>query len=163
MVHASCVSRVLIWYQQAGGLGEDGDLQTPDRVFANMSGDLSEESSSTTSTTTVASSGRIEEDNGVPVSLVEATGFEISEVPVSIGSFEVGDWKMREEIRVQMVLREVGKMDGLLGLFVDGRGEELYASLGGWLKGEQERTIRGLKKRLEGLRGVKGRDYMDGD
>ncbi|KAK1752907.1 hypothetical protein QBC47DRAFT_49479 [Echria macrotheca] len=129
MVHASIISRILIWYQQAAGwpTSSPSPPQTP-------------------STEDAASDGG---------SVVRATGFAVESAPVLVGTFDVQDQTVQNCIRVQLVLSELKKVLELINAFSSsGDSAEvggLYSHLGNWLLGEQQRTVRILKARLSVL------------
>ncbi|KAK3317008.1 hypothetical protein B0H66DRAFT_562623 [Apodospora peruviana] len=138
-VHASIVSRILIWYQQtAGWTGSSSWGPQPPSQSATHSAAADSKPS-----------------------LVQATGFSVEHVPVSVGTFNVEDQNIQAAFRVQLVLCELKKMAGLIDMFftqdqdsgpegVYGRGgvASLYAHLGTWLRNEHGRTVRILKVRL---------------
>ncbi|KAF7560405.1 hypothetical protein G7046_g3740 [Stylonectria norvegica] len=122
MVHASIVSRILIWYQQAAGwTGCGSETSQPE--------------------------------------LVQATGFSIEEVPLSMGTFGVEDNTVQVAFRNQLVLSELKKTASLIDMFtspdLDGSSAsgvaDLYSYLGAWLRSEHSRTVKVLTSRLNVL------------
>ncbi|TAQ86952.1 hypothetical protein B7494_g4724 [Chlorociboria aeruginascens] len=113
MVHASIVSRILIWYQQAAGWTDRAHSSSP------IAG-----------TNTTSSS-----------SLTQATGFAVQQVPVSIGTFSIEDQNIQAAFRNQLVLSELKKMASLIDIFISQDSSEssangvggLYSHLGTWL------------------------------
>lgn len=132
IVHASIVSRILIWYQQA----------------AEWTGSSSRPPPPTGASATS------------PSSLVQATGFSVEHVPVSIGTFSIEDQKVQAAFRNQLVLSELKKTAKLIDMFTSqDLGESsssgvagLYSHLGTWLRSEYSRTIRILKSELSALK-----------
>lgn len=146
MVHASIVSRILIWYQQAAGCtGSSSWGYRPTQFQASEI----ESSTETTSQPPVAQS---ELD---PAPLVKATGFAVEHVPLSLGAFRIEDENVQAVFRNQLVLSELKGVAGLIDLFVAQDSAEsvggLYRHLGIWLKAEHGRTVDILKTRLRTL------------
>jgi hypothetical protein len=134
MVHASIVSRILIWYQQAAGW--PSSRPPPSSIMT-----------AGTSTTS-------------PSSLVQATGFSVEHVPVSIGTFSIEDQNVQAVFRNQLVLSELKKTAKLIDMFTSqdsGASSSsgvagLYSHLGTWLRSEYSRTVRILKSELSALK-----------
>ena len=132
MVHASIVSRILIWYQQAAGW-------TGSSAWGPRPSELADSN---------------------PSSLVQATGFSVEHVPVSIGSFSIEDQKVQAAFRNQLVLSELKKIANLIDMFTSqDLGETsssgvagLYSHLGTWLRNEYSGTVRILKDKLTALK-----------
>lgn len=148
MVHASIVSRILIWYQQAAGWTGSSSWGPRPSSMANPS---ASSSSSPPPSDTGESS---------PSSLVKATGFAVEHVPVSIGTFSIEDENMQAVFRNQLVLCELKKTTELIDMFTSqdlgessaaGCVSGLYASLAIWLRSEHSRTVKILKFRLGAL------------
>ncbi|KAE9378971.1 hypothetical protein N431DRAFT_433980 [Stipitochalara longipes BDJ] len=155
MVHASIISRILIWYQQAAGWtgGSSWDSR-PNAV------DASPPSSSVSSSSPSLSSGAATDTNTEsPPTLVQSTGFAVAQVPVSMGTFNIEDENMQDIFRNQLVLSELKKAANVIDLFTSQQPGEcsangvasLYSHLGVWLRSEHLRTVRMLKSRLNTL------------
>lgn len=157
MVHASIVSRILIWYQQAAGWSGNNSLGIPVSTLANSSTPSRESSApspplplgTATGTGTTSAS-----------SLVQATGFTVEHVGVSVGNFSIEDQNLQTIFRNQLVLSELKKAAGLIDMFVSQESSEssvssvtgLYSHLGEWLRSEHSRTVETLKTRLSALK-----------
>ncbi len=151
MVHASVVSRILIWYQQAA------ECSTSAAVSASH-GSLSPTSSSP-SESSPPELPEGQKPSGA-TSLVQSTGFTVDYVPISVGDFDIDDWDLQSSFRVQLVLSELKKLAAVIDMFiiqeprdisasgvsVDG----LYSHLGSWLRSEHSRTVLMLRAKLQG-------------
>jgi hypothetical protein len=154
MVHASIVSRILIWYQQAAGwTGSSSAGALPYALAASSpSGSVSSSSSPPSRSTANA-------DTAISPMLAQSTGFAVAQVPVSMGTFNIEDQNLQAAIRSQLVLSELKKTATLIDLFTSqGSGESsdygvtgLYSYLGVWLQSEHSRTVRILRARLSAL------------
>ncbi|KUJ21529.1 uncharacterized protein LY89DRAFT_681014 [Mollisia scopiformis] len=144
MVHASSISRTLIWYQQAAGWPSTLPVSSP-------SCHVSSSQSPYSPSKTAADSG--------PPSQVQATGFTVEHVPLSVGTFNIEDQNMQTAFRNQLVLCELKRLANLIDLFSrQDSGEpaaiglaSLSSHLGSWLRGEHARTVRVLRSRLTAL------------
>ena len=154
MVHASIISRILIWYQQAAGW--TGSSASETRPSAD---DGSPPAGSVASSSQPSSGPTSEIDAGTPPTLVQSTGFAVAQVPVSMGSFNVEDENMQDIIRNQLVMSELKKAANVIDLFTLQQTDEccvngvggLYSHLGAWLRSEHLRTVGMLKGRLSAL------------
>jgi hypothetical protein len=156
MVHASIVSRILIWYQQAAGWtgssswgprpSASTDSSTSCRLSSSSSPRLPSRVVASTSTTSSPS-------------LVQATGFAVEHVPVSIGAFRIEDQNVQAAFRNQLVLSELKRSADLIELFKSQDSDEsstsgltgLHSHLGTWLQSEHSKTVRILRSRLRTL------------
>ena len=94
-----------------------------------------------------------------PPSLVQATGFAVEHVPVSMGTFSIEDQNVQAAFRNQLVLSELKETANLIDIFISQDSGEssasgvagLYSQLGAWLRSEHSRTVRTLKSRLNTL------------
>ena len=153
MVHASIVSRILIWYQQAAGW--TGSSWGPPSYTTDPSPPLC----STSPSSSPPSGARADSDLVSSAKLVQSTGFCVAKVPVSMGTFNIEDDNLQASIRIRLVLSELKKTANLIDLFVSqdlGKSSDesvisLYLHLGVWLKSEHSRTVRILKARLVAL------------
>lgn len=136
MVHASIISRILIWYQQAAGLNS---------VASRTSMAFSSPSTEARETRTVKSA-----------ILSQATGFAVNQSPISVGSFNVEDPALQTAIGIQLILSELKVAADVIQLFTTQQSEDLsdhgvtslYLHLGAWLRSELSRTVNILKQRL---------------
>ncbi|OTB11692.1 hypothetical protein K445DRAFT_211260 [Daldinia sp. EC12] len=148
MVHASIISRILIWYQQAAGWPCNTSPETPPAGALNTTGDTSP---------SAPSSSEQDEAAGTRSSnlriLPRTTGFVVTDVPATLGTFSIEDQKMQAVIRNHLVLSELVRMSALIDLFsshssgessVAGPGS-LYTYIAAWLRNEYNSTIRDLK------------------
>ncbi|KAH8674614.1 hypothetical protein BGZ60DRAFT_404400 [Tricladium varicosporioides] len=158
MVHASIVSRILIWYQQAAGWtgssswGPRPSASVDSATSSRMSPSPSPQSPSRIVAGTSATSSP---------SLVQATGFDVEHVPVSIGAFSIEDQNVQAAFRNQLVLSELRKTADLIEMFKNtsqdvgesstGGSTSLYSHLGAWLQSEHSRTVTTLRSRLRTL------------
>lgn len=85
MVHASIVSRILIWYQQAAGWTGSSGSAPPD------TSDSSPLSHNTPPSPSSPSEVTANPDTAKSTMLVQSTGFAVAQVPVSVGTFKVED------------------------------------------------------------------------
>ena len=142
MVHASIVSRILIWYQQAAGWTCSNRRES------------SPSSPPPPSDGAEASASAI----GVP-SLTQTTGFTVANVPVSIGTFSIGDNIVLAAFRNQLILSELKMTADLIDMFMSQESggssatgvASLYSHLGIWLRSEHSRTVKILRSRLDAL------------
>ena len=159
MVHASIISRILIWYQQAAGWTRSSswgprpstlaDSSTSCHVLSSPSSSPSPPPSGTAAGTSTTS---------LP-SLVQTTGFAVEHVPVSVGTFSIEDQNMQAAFRNQLILSELKKTGSLIDIFISQDSGEsstnsvtsLYSHLGAWLRSEHSRTVRILRSRLSAL------------
>jgi hypothetical protein len=152
MVHASIISRILLWYQQAAGWTCSN--ASPSRVLAIAH--------STISNNVPASSPSPSAENANslnPSTLAQSTGFVVEHVPVSIGTFNIEDQNVQAAFRDQLVLSGLKKTASLIELFMSQAACEstangvtgLYTHIGTWLWGEHSRTVTVLKTRLSSL------------
>jgi len=154
MVHASIVSRILIWYQQAAGLAGSSLWGVGPSGFAAASPSCGISSPSPLPSGAVANN-----ITACPPSLAQFTGFAVAQVPVSMGTFNIEDQNLQAAFRNQLVLSELKMTANLIDLFIcQGAAEfpangvtSLYSHLGVWLQGEHSRTVGLLKARLNAL------------
>ena len=156
MVHASIVSRILIWYQQAAGW-------TGSSSWGPCSSALADSSTSYRMSSSSSSSPPSRTEAGISTislpSLVQVTGFAVEHVPVSMGSFCIGDQNVQAAVRYQLILSELKKTGTLIDSFISlGSGESsvsgvtsLYSYLGVWLRTELAGIVRTLRSRLHAL------------
>lgn len=128
MVHASIVSRILIWYQQAAGWPTASPSSSPESP-PGIEGSTSSAPS------------------------VQVTGFAVDPVPVTVGTFGVEDETLQAAIRIQLILSELKSLVEVIDVFgasqdLDEGSTGLYSHLGRWLHSEHARTVRILKARL---------------
>ena len=153
MVHASIVSRILIWYQQAAGW-TGSSQQTPSSTFASSSSSRSASPSLSPLSGATADTG-----TAGATMLFPPTGFAVAQVPLSMGAFKIEDQNLQEAIRIQLVLSELKKTANLIDLFTSqdhGKSSNngvtsLYSHLGVWLRSEHSKTARILRARLSAL------------
>lgn len=158
MVHASIVSRMLIWYQQAAGWTGSSSWGCRPSALANSS-----TSCRVPSTSSPRSPSRIVAGTSTTSSpsLVQATGFAVEHVPVSIGAFNIEDQNVQAAFRNQLVLSELKKAADLIEIFknISQDSDEsspsgstgLYSHLGAWLQSEHSRTVKILRSKLRTL------------
>lgn len=153
MVHASTISRILIWYQQAAGWNSGcsaGSRPSASDSEASISAD--EASLPPAGVNADADSER------APVE-VPPTGFAVAQAPVSMGTFSIKDENLQAIIRNQVVLSELNNAAKLIDCFMgqdhsESSGSEpsgLYSHLGVWLQGEHSKTVKMLKARISVL------------
>lgn len=150
MVHASIVSRILIWYQQAAGWTGCSSWGPPS---------MSRTASSSSSISPPPSETAAETSPNSQPSLVQATGFSVEHVPVSVGTFGIEDHNVQAVFRNQVVLSELKKTAHLIDMFTSpDLGDspasgvaDLYSYLGAWLRSEHSRTVKILISRLGAL------------
>lgn len=139
MMHASILSRILMWYQQAA------------EPIPEL--DPSSTSNSTPGTLTASSSDTSED-------LTKATGFAVIDTPATLGTFSIDDSRLQVDIRNQVVLAELEKMSELIDLFsshftnAGGGGygvAALYAHATGWIKDEYIRITQDLRDRCNDM------------
>lgn len=150
MVHASIISRILIWYQQAAGWTGDSSwgswtsASTDPSTCRNIS-------PSSPLPAMAAGSGATS-----LLTLTESTGFAVAQVPVSVGSFSVEDQNLQAAFRDQLVLNELKKAAKLIDLFTSQDSADACVSgvaslcsyLGAWLRSEHSKMVRVLRPRL---------------
>lgn len=154
MVHASIVSRILIWYQQAAGWTGSNSGGAPPDALASSS-----PSSSASSSSSPPSGATADTETASSPMLVQSTGFAVAQVPVSMGTFNIEDQNLQAAIRNQLVLSELKKAATLIDHFTsqdygessDNGVTSLYSHLGLWLQNEYSKTVKILKARLSAL------------
>jgi hypothetical protein len=153
MVHASIISRILIWYQQAAGwTGDNSRWRRPSALAASSTSSSMFSSSSPRSRTA-------DSDTSSPPSLVQTTGFAVENVPIVMGTFNIEDQIVLAAFRNQLILSELKNTVNLIDLFTSQDSCEsstngvatLYSALGAWLRSELSRTVQMLKSRLSEL------------
>lgn len=147
MVHASIISRILLWYQQAAGWTYSASSQ-PRLVNSPRSSSITEplHSEQTDSTTQTSSAPK----------LAQSTGFVVEHVPVSVGMFGVEDQNMQDAFKDQLILSELKGAAILIDVFTSEDSSEPSATdiaghLGAWLRGEHSRIVKFLTARLSAL------------
>lgn len=158
MVHASIISRILIWYQQAAGWTGSSSWGPRPPVLVNSSKSSSESSLLSPRSPRRTSPERSTTDT---FSLAQATGFSVEHASVMIGDFSIEDQNVQGAFRNQLVLSELKKTANLITIFISitpdpdevslGGLTGLYQNLGIWLQGEYSRTVSILKSRLKVL------------
>jgi hypothetical protein len=154
MVHASIISRILLWYQQAAGwICNDS---WPRRPFAPVN---SPTSSSASPSSPPLYETEINTDSTNTPTLAQSTGFVVENVPVSMGTFSIEDQNVQATLRNQLILSELKRATGLIDLFKSqdscessaNRTAGLHAHLGAWLRGEHSRIVEVLTTRLSAM------------
>ena len=151
MVHASIISRILIWYQQAAGSGSC-EPRFSALATSSLSGGVSSSSPSRSEATVDVDTSRVP-------TLVQSTGFTVAKVPISTGTFIIEDENVQNLFRNQLVLSEVKKAANVIDLFTSHDSGEcsangvasLYSHLGTWLRSEHLRIVGMLRARLSAL------------
>lgn len=154
MVHASIVSRILLWYQQAAGLTCSNTWPAQSLALDN-----SPTSSSVSASSSPMCEIAVDTDTMGTHTLAQSTGFVVEHVPVSMGTFSIEDQNVQAAFRDQMVLSELKRSTRLIDLFTSQDSCEssandvagLHAHLGAWLRSEHSRTVRILMTRLAAL------------
>lgn len=154
MVHASIVSRILLWYQQAAGWTYSNTWPPRPLALVNSPTSSSGSPSSPPPYVTAADTDTI----STPT-LAQSTGFVVEHVPVSMGTFSIEDQNVQAAFRDQLVLSELKRTTSLIDLFTSQDSCEsstngiagLYTHLGAWLRSEHSRTVRILTTRLSAL------------
>ncbi|KAK0725525.1 hypothetical protein B0H67DRAFT_551076 [Lasiosphaeris hirsuta] len=154
MVHASIISRILIWYQQAAGLNcASQGSQTSQQPELDAPGEVISDASPSTSPSP-------SHCKASPQTLPQTTGFVVVDVPASLGTFGVEDEEMQASIRNHLVLSEAKKMSRLIDLFSSHLPSELsagnaagslYVNTTAWLRHEYSSTIHDLQARRAAL------------
>jgi hypothetical protein len=147
MLYASIISKILIWYQVAGGYKKSS-------YWGNVPG--SSTPSSTSSTSNTMSSTRSCSVSNQPPFSTSTVSAVAPMAPVALGSFSL-DEKDQEAFRKYLLLSELKKSGQVINIFSGlgvanqsvGAVGDIYASLGGWLKSELAGTIRVLKSGIE--------------
>lgn len=155
MVHASIVSRILIWYQQAVGWTGSSAWGAPPSALTDSPSSCGVSSPSLPPSGTAAGTGTTS-----PRTLAQSTGFIVEHVPVSMGTFSIEDQNVQAAFRIQLVLSELKKTANLIDFFTSQDSGEssvngvagLYLHLGAWLRNEHSRTARILRSRLSALK-----------
>lgn len=159
MVHASIISRILIWYQQAAGWTSGNSL-------TSFSCGSSAGASRTKSTQFPANLRFSESEPRDLPTLEQSTGFTVAQVPLSIGTFSIEDKTVQAAVRRQLVLSELMKMGELIDLFVSGGSSDsepsdvdlagLCSHLGTWLRSAHTSTVQTLQNGVWGTNTCKG-------
>lgn len=147
MVHASIVSRILIWYQQAAGW-------TGSSSWGPAPASSAETSNSPPPSRQPSSAMVTGADTTTEPSLVQATGFDVQHVPISMGAFSIENQNVQGAFRNQLVLSELKETANLIDIFMSQESDEssaLYLHLGTWLRAEHSKTVNILRGRLRTL------------
>ncbi|KAI8950857.1 hypothetical protein F4801DRAFT_314446 [Xylaria longipes] len=150
MLYGSIISRIIIWYQQAAGCRKSNAWRpsstiSPDATPSTASTSSSSSAPQVTSVTPVASSN-------VPT-ISQVTGFVVSPMPMTMGVLNIDDQGVQAILRGHLVLSELKRVAALIDVFASqGSGscgangvDNLYTTLGAWLRAEHSRTIRVIK------------------
>ncbi|KAK5460959.1 hypothetical protein LTS15_003022 [Exophiala xenobiotica] len=154
MVHASIISRILIWYQQAAGWTSNSSRSTWTSTSASADSSTPHNMSPSSPLPAVAATGP--GATSLP-KLTQSTGFEVAQVLVTVGTFSVEDRNLQAAFRDQFVLSELKKAASLIDLFSSqGTAESgvngvasLCSYLGAWLRSEHSKIVRILRSRVE--------------
>ncbi|OCL13867.1 hypothetical protein AOQ84DRAFT_351790 [Glonium stellatum] len=147
MLYASIASKILIWYQIAGGIKPS--YSTPPTIHSGST------PSSVSSMTGCMGSPTPTSRSG----LGSSTPVAITLMPITIGAFSL-DEDDQEPLRRQFLLSELRKAGQLIDALAGWRSDDgdevdhLYGTLGAWLKSELLRTITEVQN---GQRGVTDR------
>ncbi|KAI1342193.1 hypothetical protein F5Y15DRAFT_374477 [Xylariaceae sp. FL0016] len=154
VVHASIISRILMWYQQAAGwsCSSFSDARASSRV--EMAAD--EPSSAALLT---GSDAQLDGHATESRTLSQTTGFIVSHVPASMGTFGIEDQKMQMAIRNHLVSSELRKMSSLIDLFSSYCAEDssvssvagLYVNTVAWIRSEYNMTLNGVRAKHRSL------------
>ena len=153
MVHASIISRILIWYQQAVGWTDNSSWGP--RTSASPQPSTSPNMSSSSPISKTASGT----NSTSQPTFTQSTGFAVADMPVSVGVFNIEDQSLQAAFRHQLVLSELKKAASLIDLFTSQGSAESCASsvaglssyLGAWLRSEHSKIVRILRSRLSAL------------
>jgi len=145
MLSASIAAKILTGYQVAAGLKEP--------YFSTTSSRPSPNTPSSNSNYTVSP---VESEYSMQTSSCKSTSSNVAPIPIKVGSFDL-DEKDQESFRKYLLLNELKKLVHLVDVFSSlGASKEqdfgldnLYTSLGGWLRSELTRTIRILNSEIE--------------
>jgi len=143
MLYASITSKILIWYQLAAGCKKSSSWGS------------APPSSTTSSTPSSMSSGSRSVHQKTPT-LAQSTGFAVAPMQITVGAFSVEDETAQDALKRQLLLSELKKAGLLIEVFsaqganegISGGVDDLYVSLGRWLRCELSRTVRILKSGL---------------
>jgi hypothetical protein len=157
MVHASIISRMLLWYQQAAGwtCSNTWPSRTPASIDSSSANRVSSSSAS-------PHEAVVDTEITSTPTLAQSTGFVVEHVPVSVGTFSIEDQNVQAAFRDQLVLSELKKTGSLIDLLTsqESRGSstngiaDLHTTLGAWLRSEHSRTVRILTTRLSALNAI---------
>jgi hypothetical protein len=154
MVHASIISRILIWYLQAAGWSSNSTRSTWTATSASADSSTSRNMSPSSPLPAMAATGT--GATSLPT-LTQSTGFAVAQVPVTVGTFSVEDQNLQAAFRDQFVLSELKKAASLIDLFSSQDSAEsgvsgvasLCSYLGAWLRSEHSKIVRILRSRVE--------------
>ncbi|KAJ9503795.1 hypothetical protein H2202_000934 [Exophiala xenobiotica] len=154
MVHASIISRVLIWYQQAAGWSSNSTRSTWTSTSASAGSSTSRNTSPSSPLPAMAAT---DTRAATLPTLTQSTGFAVAQVPVTVGTFSVEDQNLQAAFRDQFVLSELKKAASLIDLFSSQDSAEsglsgvasLCSYLGAWLRSEHSKIVRILSSRVE--------------
>jgi hypothetical protein len=154
MVHASIISRILIWYQQAVGWSSNSTRSTWTSTSASADSSTSRNMSPSSPLPAMAATGT---GAATLPTLTQSTGFAVAQVPVTVGTFSVEDRNLQVALRGQFVLSELKKAASLIDLFSSQDSAEsgvscvasLCSYLGAWLRSEHSKIVRILRSRVE--------------
>jgi hypothetical protein len=152
MVHASIISRILLWYQQAADWACNRAWQPKKLALVD-----SPMPSSVYRSPPRQDDAAVVPDSKNNPTLAQCTGFVVEHVPVTVGTFSIEDHNVQASFRDQLILCELKKTSSLIDAFTSQDSCEcsangLQAHLGAWLRNEQSRIVRVLTTRLTALR-----------
>jgi hypothetical protein len=135
MLYATIIARVLLWYQDAAGLGN---------LFKSRNCDPSNADPTAGGITPPSDTSR------GPMANPTSKCFTIQAQSFSVGDYNVDEPCMQLVFRIQLLFHEVRKagvvIDELLALAADDRvavgDQAMYSALGVWLKSEHEKTLK---------------------
>jgi hypothetical protein len=160
MMHASIVSRIILWYQQAA-MGSGGGSEATIGTDGEDSPPISSPNSSDEAASMPLASTDINDHikSKIP-KLSQSTGFVVTRVGLSMGTFGIDDEVFQAVVRNQLVLSELKKVAAVIDLFFAlnsgdlsaGSGfARLYLHLGAWLQTEHEKLVGSLTSRIRAL------------
>ncbi|KAI9654280.1 MAG: hypothetical protein M1831_005445 [Alyxoria varia] len=162
MIHASIISRILAWYQQAAGYDQriawDSSAVASDMGSCRMSSSESGSGPLTPWSSTASSMGSISRTSTPSHS--EASGFTVAPTQMAIGSFNIDDQHLQSTLRVQLLFSEIKKTSDLINSFASqgftavdgfksGAVDTLHDSLNSWIRVEYSRISDTMRSRLK--------------
>lgn len=156
LLHASIISLVLTWYQEAAGCTQKASWSpvatASDAVSSHESPSGSQSPWSTTAVGTVNTGGP-----STPT-YTGATALAVAPTHMAIGSFNIDDQQVQAALRIQLLLGESRRTGSLIDLYRSSSGvdeftfnsvDSLYKSLSSWLKKEHSRITDVMRSRLK--------------
>lgn len=151
MLHATIVSRIFNWYQQAAGFAD----HLPPNPATGPSEDSASPAPSVPSMASFQSSHGTPNGLEMPSSLSGGISDAATDLPFSLGKFHIDQPCVQFAFRNLLIGHELKRAGRLVDIFASqqhaGKEGELHASMTAWLKDEHARSIRTVRSAIREL------------